>query len=206
MLPARVERTGLRAGSPASRAHCYANWNCYEAPATCKNPLYSRNGRAYIGPKTTLLMRQSTLPSLLFLATGIVFAVASLFTTRSVSSSIDVLVHASYLVIGHVHMLGIAALICVSYSGSYYACARFLHLTIPTGLSLAHFAITLLALIGLGNLHYLGLGHVEPTSYNLLIGILAVNTFTLLLVSGFLFFGIIIVASMLKVRRRRAGI
>jgi heme/copper-type cytochrome/quinol oxidase subunit 1 len=56
-------------------------------------------------------MRQSTLPSLLFLATGIVFAVASLFTTRSVSSSIDVLVHASYLVIGHVHMLGIAALI-----------------------------------------------------------------------------------------------
>jgi heme/copper-type cytochrome/quinol oxidase subunit 1 len=112
-------------------------------------------------------MRQSTLPSLLFLATGIVFAAASLFASRSASPSIDVLVHASYLVIGHVHMLGIAALICVSYSGLYYACVRFLHLIVPTGLYVAHFAITLLALIGLGNLHYLGVGHAGPTSYNL---------------------------------------
>jgi heme/copper-type cytochrome/quinol oxidase subunit 1 len=151
-------------------------------------------------------MLQSPLASVLFLAAGIVFAVASLFASRVASPSIDVLVHATYLVIGHVHMLAIAALICVSYAGLYYACARFLHLTIPIGLSLAHFAITLLALIGLGNLHYLGLGHGGPTAYNPLIGVLAVNALALLLVSGILFFGIIILASMLKVRHRRAGI
>jgi hypothetical protein len=93
-----------------------------------------------------------------------------------------------------------------SYSGLHYACARLLHLTIPIGLSLAHVAITLLALIGLGNLHYLGLGHGGPTAHDPLIGVLAVNALTLLLVSGFLFFGIIILASMLKARHRRAGI
>ncbi|SRR5258706_7964187 len=149
-------------------------------------------------------MRQASLASVLFLAAGIAFAVASLFASRVVSPSIDVLVHGIYLVIGHIHMLGIAALICLSYSGLYYAIARVLHLTIPTGLSLVHFAITLLALIGLGSLHYMGLGHAGPTVYNPLIGVLAVNAFTLLLVSSFLFFGIIIFASMLKVRRRRA--
>jgi hypothetical protein len=159
--------------------------------------------------------RQSSLASVLFLAAGIVFAVASLFASR-VGPPIIVLVHGTTnLVIRHIHVLGITALICLSYSGLYYASARVLHLTIPAGLSLVHFAITLLALIGLGNLHYLGLGreghylglrHEEPTVYNLLIGVLAVNAFTLLLVSSFLFFGIIIFASTLKVRGRRASI
>lgn len=148
-------------------------------------------------------MRQSAAPSVSFLAAGVVFAVASLFASKVAAPMIDVLVHGTYLVIGHIHMLVIAALICGVYSGLYYTSARVLRLTIPTGLFVVHFAITLLALIGLGNMHYLGLGRVEPAVYYPWIGLLVVNAFSLLLVSSFLFLGIIILGLMLKVRRRQ---
>lgn len=148
-------------------------------------------------------MRQPTVPSVLFLATGIVFAVASLFASKVAAPSIDVLVHGTYLVIGHIHMLAIAALICALYSGLYYASARVLHLKVPTGLFAVHFAITVLALIGLGNMHYLDLGRGESRVYHPWIGPLVANASALLLISSSLFFGIIIFGLTLKVRRRQ---
>jgi heme/copper-type cytochrome/quinol oxidase subunit 1 len=154
--------------------------------------------------------RRLTSPSVLFLAAGIVFAITSLFASRVAEPSIDVLVRGTYFAIGHIHMFGIAALVCWLYSGLYYASSRVLHLTINTGLSLVHFAITALALTGLidlSNPHYLGLGHREspvynPPIYNPPLHLLAVSTAALLLVSGLLFFGILLLASMIKLRRR----
>jgi hypothetical protein len=64
-----------------------------------------------------------------------------------------------------------------------------------------HFVITILALVGLGNLRYLGLGHERSTVDKQLIGLLTVNAFALLLVSSFLLFGLMLVASMFKLRR-----
>jgi hypothetical protein len=106
------------------------------------------------------------------------------------------------LVVGHIHLLGIGALVCLLYAGLYYVSVRVLHLTLSVPLSLVHFAITLLALVGLGNLRYLGLGHERPTVDNPLIGLLAINAITLMLVGSFLFFAIILLASMIKLRQK----
>lgn len=104
-------------------------------------------------------------------------------------------------------MFGIATLVCMSYSGLYYTCSRVLRLTLNTSLSLVHFAVTLLALVGLINLRYidlgyLGLGRGEPSDHNALIGLLTGNADELLRVSGILFFGIALLALMIKLHRR----
>jgi heme/copper-type cytochrome/quinol oxidase subunit 1 len=151
-------------------------------------------------------MQRSMLLPVLFAAAGILFAVASLFAARGVTPGIDVFVHVhgSYFVVGHIHLLGIGTLVCLLYAGLYYVSLRVLHLTLSMPLSLVHFAITLLASVGLGNLRYLGLGDARPTVDNPLIGLLAINAITLMLVGSFLFFAIILLASVIKLRRQKA--
>jgi len=168
---------------------------------TCFTRQFSQ---AYIEPKMDARMQRSMLLPLLFAAAGILFALASLFASRGVTPGIDVFVHGTYFVVGHIHLLGIGALVCSLYAGLYYVSLRVLHLTLSMPLSLVHFAITLLASVGLGNLRYLGLGDARPTVDNPLIGLLAINAITLMLVGSFLFFAIILFASVIKLRRQKA--
>jgi hypothetical protein len=148
--------------------------------------------------------RRLTSPSVWFLAAGIVFAVAGLFPSSVAKPSITFFIRGT---IRHIDMFGIATLVCISYSGLYYMCTRVLRLAFNASLSLVHFAVTLLALIGLINLRYinlgyLGLGRGEPPDYNPLIGLLTGHAVELLRGSGILFFGIALLALMIKLRRR----
>ena len=87
--------------------------------------------------------------------------------------------------------LGVGVLVCLLYAILYYVSAKFLNLSVSLGLSLLHLLITLSAVFGLGQLHYIGMRTEQgPTSYNPALAFLGINAFALLLVAGFLFLAI----------------
>lgn len=142
------------------------------------------------------LFVQRTLPSVLFLTAAIVCAIAGFFATRITTPGIDIVVGATSLVI-HLHALGLAVFLCLLYATMYYLSGRFLSLRVPTSLALLHLLVTSFAVIGLRNLHYMGFGR-GLIVINPLVTILAANAFSLLVVSGALFFANVLVALLLK--------
>jgi hypothetical protein len=146
-----------------------------------------------------LFFAQRMLPSVLFLAAGVVCAVASVLTTRITAPGTYIFVRGTSLVI-HVHPLELGVFLCLSYAIMYYVSARLLNLRVPITLALLHLLITSLAVIGLRNLHYLGFGQ-GPIIINPLVTILAANAFSLLVVSAALLFANVFVASLLKWRQ-----
>jgi hypothetical protein len=91
--------------------------------------------------------------------------------------------------------LGVGVLVCLLYAILYYVSATFLNLSVSLGLSLLHLLITLSAVFGFGQLHYIGIRtEKSPTSYNAALAFLGVNAFALLLIGGLLFFAIIMLS------------
>ena len=137
------------------------------------------------------LSRQQLLPSMVFLIAGIVFAAKSWFATRP-TPIIAIMVGSRYI---ELSWLGAGVLVCVLYAFLYYMAARFLRLSVSPGLSLLHFLITLSPIIGLGQLHFIGVGTEQsPASYSRVspfLAFLGLHAFTLLAVSGLVFLGAI---------------
>lgn len=145
------------------------------------------------------LSHQQLLPSTLFLIAGIVFAAKSWFAARP-TPIIAIMVGSRYI---ELSWLGAGVLVCVLYAFLYYIAARFLRLSVSLGLSLLHFLITLSPIIGLGQLHFIGVGTEQsPASYSpvsaAFLAFLGLNAFTLLAVSGLIFLGAVGVAWLLK--------
>jgi len=88
-------------------------------------------------------------------------------------------------------------LVCLLYAILYYVSAKFLNLSVSLGLSLLHLLITLSAVFGLGQLHYIGM-RTEQASYNPALAFLGINAFALLLVGGLLFLAIFMRSWLLK--------
>ena len=77
--------------------------------------------------------------------------------------------------------------------------AKFLNLNVSLGLWLLHLLITLSAVFGFGQLHYIGVRTGQPlTSYNPALAFLGANAFGLLLFGGLLFLAIIMLSWVLK--------
>ena len=97
--------------------------------------------------------------------------------------------------------LGVGVLVCLLYAILYYVSAQFLNLSVSLGLSLVHFLVTLSAVFGLGQLHYIGIRTEQsPTSYNVnpTLAFLGVHAYALLLIGGLLFLAIIMLSWLLK--------
>jgi len=141
--------------------------------------------------------RQQFLPSMAFLIAGLAFGVARLFVTGVPTPIVGIDVPRShYILFGWV---GVGVLVCLLYAVLYCISAKFLHVSIPLGLALLHLLITLSAVIGLSQLHYIGVRtEPSPTSYNAAPAFLGANAFTLLLVGGLLFFAIVMLFWLLK--------
>lgn len=137
------------------------------------------------------ISRQQLLPSMLFLIAGIVFAAKSWFATRP-TPIIAMMAGSRYI---ELSWLGAGVLVCVLYAFFYYIAARFLRVSVSPGLSLIHFLITLSPIIGLGQLHFIGVRTEQSSaSYSRVSPLLAfrgLNAFTLLGVSGLVFLGAI---------------
>ena len=91
--------------------------------------------------------------------------------------------------------LGVGVLTCLLYSLLYYVSWKFLSLRVLFGWSLFHFLITLLAIFGLGQVHYMGVSAGQnPTSYNPGLEFLGVHAFSLLLFAGLSFLIIVMIS------------
>src|SRR5262245_27273126 len=98
-------------------------------------------------------LRQQLQPSMPFLITGILFAFASVLATQPLPPIIAIAA-GRYDV--ELSWLGIGVLLCLLYAILYFVSAKFLNLSVSLGLSVFHLLITLLAVFGLGQLHYIG--------------------------------------------------
>jgi hypothetical protein len=131
-----------------------------------------------------------------FLIAGISFAVARVFATRPLPPVIGVMARSHYV---ELSWLGVGVLVCLLYAILYYVSAKFLNLSVSLGLSLLHLLITLSAVFGFGQLHYIGIRTEQsPTTYNPALAFLGVNAFALLLIGGLLFLAIIVLSWLLK--------
>ena len=131
-----------------------------------------------------------------FLIAGILFAVARVFAARPLPPIIGFMAGSHYV---DLSWLGVGVLVCLLYAMLYYVSARFLNLSVSLGLSLLHPLITLSAVFGLGQLHYVGMRtEKSPTSYNPALAFFGINAFVLLLVGGLLFLGIFMRSWLLK--------
>jgi hypothetical protein len=140
--------------------------------------------------------RQQFLPSVAFLIAGIAFAVARQFATRVPTPIVGIDVPRSHFIL--FSWLGVGVVVCFLYAVLYYISAKFLRVSISLGLFLLHLLITLSAVIGLSQLHYIGVrAEQSPTRYNAALAFLGANAFTLLLVGGLLFFAIVILSWLL---------
>src|ERR1700758_2203397 len=109
-------------------------------------------------------LRQQLQPSMPFLIAGILFAVSSVQTTGPLPPIIAVAVGRRDV---ELSWLGIGVLLCLLYAILYYVSAKFLNRRVSLGLSLFHLLITLSAVFGLGQLHYIGVRTGRsPISYN----------------------------------------
>jgi hypothetical protein len=135
---------------------------------------------------------------MLFLIVGLAFAVRLWFALPP-TPIISVVVQSHYVELG---WLGVGVVVCLLYAILYHMAARFLNLSISLGLSLVHLLITLSAIVGLGQLHFIGVRTEQsPASYSrarAFLAFLAVHAFTLLLVSGLLFLTIVMLSWLLK--------
>jgi len=100
----------------------------------------------------------------------------------------------------HLHPWELGVFLCLFYATLYYLGARLLKLYVPISLASLHLVITFFAVIGLRNLHYMGLGR-EPIVINPVVTILAGNAFSLLMLSGVLLVANVLLASVLKWRQ-----
>lgn len=90
-------------------------------------------------------------------------------------------------------------LLCLLYAILYYVSAKFLNLSVSLVLSLFHLLITVSAVFGLGQPHYIGVRTGQsPTSYNPELAFLGAHAFALLLFGGLLFFAIVVLSWLLK--------
>jgi len=141
-------------------------------------------------------LRQQSQPSIPFLIAGILFAVARALATRPLPPIIAVAVGRHDVALS---WLGIGVLLCLLYAVLYYVSAKFLNLSISLGLSLFHLLITLSAVFGLGQLHYIGVRTEQsPISYNPALAFVGANAFALLLFGGLLFLAIVVLSRLLK--------
>lgn len=140
--------------------------------------------------------------SMPFLIAGIVLAVKRLFATRAPTPVVFFFIEGSRYI--EFSWLGVGALVCFLYAILYCVSAKFLRVRISLGWSLFHLLFTLSAVIGLGQLHYIGVGTEQsPTSYSptkcdVALAFLAAHAFTLLLVGGLLFLAMVMISSLLK--------
>lgn len=94
-------------------------------------------------------------------------------------------------------------LVFLLYAILFWVSAKLLRVRISIGLSLFHLLVTLSAVIGLGQVNYIGVRTEQsptsysPTKYHVAPAFLRAHAFTLLLVSGLLF-AIILFSSLLK--------
>ena len=141
--------------------------------------------------------RQRFLPSVAFLIAGIAFAVASLFATRGPTPIVGIDMPRSHYIL--FSWQGVGVLVCFLYAALYCISAKFFRVSVSLGLSLLQLLITLSAVIGLSQFHYIGVRTEQsPKSYNASLAFLGANAFTLLLVGGLLFLAIVMLSLLLK--------
>jgi hypothetical protein len=141
-------------------------------------------------------LRQQLQPSMPFLIAGTLFAVSSVHATGLVPPIIAVAAGRHDV---ELSWLGIGVLLCLLYAILYYVSAKFLNLSVSLILSLFHLLITVSAVFGLGQLHYIGVRTEQsPTSYNPELAFLGAHAFALLLFGGLLFFAIVVLSWLLK--------
>jgi hypothetical protein len=140
-------------------------------------------------------LRQRSRPAIPFLIAGILFAGARVFATQPLGPAIGVMARSHYM---ELSWLGVGVLVCWLYAILYYVSAQFLNLSVSLGLSLLHLLVTISAVFGLGQLHYIGIRTEQsPTSYPAL-AFLGVNAYALLLIGGLLFLAILMFSWPLK--------
>jgi heme/copper-type cytochrome/quinol oxidase subunit 1 len=136
-------------------------------------------------------MSSTLIGAILMFLSGLIFLVASVFLRRSDTPSVDICLHATYIVIGHFHLLLLSSLALWVYAGLYYVGARLLGLHFNNWLVLGHLGVTLVALIGLNSVPYLKVARstespVHP--YFLRVGFLSLGLFLMSIVVFFVIF------------------
>ncbi len=86
-----------------------------------------------------------------FFACGCLFFLAGMITRQAALPSVDIMIHSTYFVIGHVRLLYLSGFTLWVYAGFYFVGARFLGLNVSPTLTVVHFLITTAGLIGLNS-------------------------------------------------------
>jgi heme/copper-type cytochrome/quinol oxidase subunit 1 len=99
-------------------------------------------------------MRGAMMPAKLFAAATLALVatliVARLWTRAPLNApTIDIYVHDTYFVVAGRHFLLLGILICMASAIVYYACARWLNLSLNGTLVLLHFACVIFAMLAL---------------------------------------------------------
>jgi cytochrome c oxidase subunit 1 len=137
----------------------------------------------------------------LFSLCGLVFLVAGSFRRPPGSPSIDILVHATYFVVGHFHLLLLSSLALWIYAGLYYLGPRLLALQFNTTLTILHLLVTTVGLLGLNSFRYLeNYGNAQSPVSPLLVQLVPLGG-VLLLIGITMFIVIVILATVTRVRR-----
>jgi len=145
-------------------------------------------------------LRQQFLPSMLFLIAGIALALARLFAIRTPTPVVFFIAGRRYM---EFSWLGVGVLVCFLYAILYWLSVKFLHVRISLGLSLLHLVVTLSAVIGLAQVHYIGVRNEQsptsynPTSFNATLAFLRAHSFTL-------FLAIVLLSSLMERRSRHS--
>jgi|ERR1700719_3962931 len=149
-------------------------------------------------------MGSPMLSAKLFFLCGLVFLVAGLFRRPPGSPSVDIFVHATYFVVGHLHLLLLSGLALWFYAGLYYLGARVFGLGFSPTLIVAHLLVTVTALLGLNSIRYVGnYGIGRPPASPLLFRHAPICG-ALFLISAELFVVIVLLAAAARFRRTTA--
>lgn len=90
-----------------------------------------------------------------FFVCGSLFLLVGLLTRGAALPSVDIAVHATYIVVARFHLLVLSALALWIYAGLYYLGALLFGLQLNPTLTILHLAITMVGLIGLNSVAYL---------------------------------------------------
>jgi heme/copper-type cytochrome/quinol oxidase subunit 1 len=85
----------------------------------------------------------------LFATLAILQVSLALLESRMPSNSIDVLFHATYFVIGHVHLMGLMGVASAFFALVYLAASRWALHPLNNSLAIAHFVVVLIGFISL---------------------------------------------------------
>jgi heme/copper-type cytochrome/quinol oxidase subunit 1 len=142
-------------------------------------------------------VRLPMLAAKLFLVSAVVFAFVSFFSRSGWGPVIDISVHATYIVLGRVHLLLISALICGLYAALYIFSEKVLKVAVNQPLSVVQFALTSLGLIALnlitnarigpGRAVYIATARMEGETLVPWLLVAVVCAYLLLLLGGALF-------------------